>query len=223
MAEIPVERTGGVPWWAWLLGLMLLLGLIWFVYEMTDNDRDDQGTSNASTTSNANNTNTTATPVGATANTTNVNAANTGAVAGAAGAMMNNNAGNGTAATNGDNRITDLGVYAATQDKSSLAGREAQFSDARVVRIVGPRTFTVASGNEEFYVMLDDESVRGVGTQGKIDAGKTLNVTGRFERLQAAEINDIANNRFRGLTEQERAFLRDTQVYLQANQVGNLR
>jgi hypothetical protein len=28
MAEIPVERKGGVPWWVWLLGALLLLALL---------------------------------------------------------------------------------------------------------------------------------------------------------------------------------------------------
>jgi hypothetical protein len=34
MANIPVERTertGGFPWWGWLLGLLLLIGLIWLL------------------------------------------------------------------------------------------------------------------------------------------------------------------------------------------------
>ncbi|MDQ3323495.1 MAG: hypothetical protein M3525_13850 [Acidobacteriota bacterium] len=145
--------------------------------------------------------------------------------------MMNTNAGQpmantmantNTGQTATGNRITDLGVFASTADKLSLAGREAQFTNARVVRVVGPRTFTVASGNSEIYVMLDDASARAVGTQGKIDAGDTLNLTGEFERLQLEEINDLANARFRPLTEQERAFLKNTQVFLTANQISGL-
>jgi hypothetical protein len=104
--------------------------------------------------------------------------------------------------------LTDVDVYASTADKLSLVGKEAQFSNLRVVRVVGPRTLTVASGNSEIYVMLDEESARGIGTQGKIGVGKTLSLTGRFERLQAEEINDVANNRFRPLTTAERDFLK---------------
>ena len=124
---------------------------------------------------------------------------------------MNNQAGNA---------ITDTSVYASTADKLSLAGKNAQFSNARVVRVVGPRTFTVASGKDEIYVMLDDASARAVGTQGKIDADDTVNITGSFARLEMAEINDIKSNRFRPLTDAERAFLKKTAVYLQANQVS---
>lgn len=121
------------------------------------------------------------------------------------------------------NKLTDAGVYASTADKLSLVGKETHFSNLRVVRVVGPRTFTVASGPSEMYVMLDEESARGVGTQGKISVGKTLSLTGRFERLQAEEINDISNNRFRPLTAPEREFLKNTPVFLQADKVSDLK
>ncbi len=38
MANIPVERTKTTPWWLWLLGLLLLAGLIWFLLEAFDDD-----------------------------------------------------------------------------------------------------------------------------------------------------------------------------------------
>jgi hypothetical protein len=164
-------------------------------------------------------------------------AGNTTATANASGNQMamnanqmtaNNNA-NQTAANNNagqnatGNKLTDASVYASTADKLSLVGKEVQFSNLRVARVVGPRTFTVASGSGEIYVMLDEESARGVGTQGQIGVGKTLNLTGKFERLQAEEINDISNNRFRPLTADERAFLKNTPVFLQADKVSDLK
>ena len=141
--------------------------------------------------------------------------------------MANGNA--NQAAANGGNqtaggKLTDAGVYNSTADKLSLVGKEIEFSNVRVGRVVGPRTFTVASGGgSEIYVMLDEESARGVGTQGKIGVGKTLSLTGRFERLQAEEINDIANNRFRPLTTAERDFLKQTPIFLQAAKVSDLK
>jgi len=45
MANIPVERTrgtGGVPWWAWLLGLIVLIGLIWLIASLVTNDDPDR-------------------------------------------------------------------------------------------------------------------------------------------------------------------------------------
>ncbi len=41
MANIPVERTGGTPWWLWLLGLLLLIGLIWFLADLFSDDEDE--------------------------------------------------------------------------------------------------------------------------------------------------------------------------------------
>ena len=40
MANIPVERTSGTPWWLWLLGLLLLLALIFFLIEAFDDEPD---------------------------------------------------------------------------------------------------------------------------------------------------------------------------------------
>lgn len=150
----------------------------------------------------------------------NDNVANQTAANNHAGQMATNNA-NQTAS---DYKLTDAGVYDSTSDKLSLVGKEVQFSNLRVARVVGPRTFTVASGGSgEMYVMLDEQSARGVGTQGKINVGKTLNLTGKFERLQAAEIDDISNNRFRPLTADEREFLKNTPVFLQAAKVSDLK
>lgn len=37
MARIPVEQKGGVPWWVWLLGLVILAGVIWLLVEAFEN------------------------------------------------------------------------------------------------------------------------------------------------------------------------------------------
>ena len=66
-------------------------------------------------------------------------------------------------------------------------------------------------------------SSRGVGTQGKIGVGTTLSLTGRFERLEAAQIEQLSDNRFRTLTDTERKFLKNTSVYLQAGEVSGLK
>ena len=42
MANIPVERTStGTPWWLWLLGLLLLIGLIWLLAGLFDDNDED--------------------------------------------------------------------------------------------------------------------------------------------------------------------------------------
>lgn len=40
MANIPVERTAGTPWWLWLLGLLLLGLLLWFLIGAFSDDEE---------------------------------------------------------------------------------------------------------------------------------------------------------------------------------------
>ena len=40
MAEIPVHKKGGIPWWVWLLLAILLAALLWFLFARDDNDAD---------------------------------------------------------------------------------------------------------------------------------------------------------------------------------------
>jgi len=121
-----------------------------------------------------------------------------------------------------DSRVTDAGVYATENDKLALVGREAILSNVRVVRVVGPKSFTLASGSEELLVIIASELNRGVGTQGQIDQGNTINLKGNFQRIEADEINNIASNRFRDLTEPEREWLKKTQVHLHATEFSKI-
>ena len=41
MANIPVERKGGTPWWTWLLALFAIVGLIWLIAELFDAEPDE--------------------------------------------------------------------------------------------------------------------------------------------------------------------------------------
>lgn len=200
MAEIPVERKSGVRWWLWLVGLLLIIAVLWFWL-----GRDDRGRVVGASTPGA-----AAAPASSVANapTQALNPAPASAPA------------MGLAASGA--AITDPGIYAATADKASLAGREAAFTAAKVVRIVGPKTFTVASGGDELIVMIDQDLSSGVGSQGRIDIGVSVDLKGTFQRLQPETINDISNRRFRALTELERETLGKTQVYLHVTEVGRL-
>ncbi|MFW5972633.1 MAG: hypothetical protein ACOCTG_01460 [Bacteroidota bacterium] len=51
MARIPVEKkNGGVSWWPWLLGLLLLAALIWLLVSLFDGGEDDYADLPADTT-----------------------------------------------------------------------------------------------------------------------------------------------------------------------------
>ena len=40
MAEIKIEKKKGMPMWAWLLALLLLILLVWAALVMRDDDRE---------------------------------------------------------------------------------------------------------------------------------------------------------------------------------------
>ncbi|PLY45822.1 hypothetical protein CSZ94_04320 [Janthinobacterium sp. ROICE36] len=201
MAEVQVERKSAVPWWLWLIGLLLIIALLWFWLGRDYRDRvvgaptPETAAAPASSVANA--------PIQA------LNPAPASAQA------------MGSAASSA--AVTDPGIYAATADKASLAGRDAAFVGVKVVRIVGPKTFTVASGSDELLVMIDQDVSSGVGSQGRIDIGVLVDLKGTFQRLEPGTINDISNRRFRAMTELERETLGKTQVYLHVTEVGRLK
>lgn len=221
MAEIPVTRKSSSSMWMWLLGALVLAALAWILIGSLRNDPEPDRTAAAPSTTAPM---TTTDPAATTAPTATTDPAvavlappPTTPQAGDAPATM------GAAATSTGGTITDTGAYASAGDKLALVGRSAEFTNARVTAVVGPNTFRIATGGEDLYVMLAVElSGRGVGTQGNIDAGSTLTVTGSFQRLTSEEISDIANSRFRDLTEAGRAVLRDRQVYLNATSVSKI-
>ena len=54
MAEIPVEKKSGMPWWGWLTAALAVLALIWLVFgDSIENEVDAQssvtGTDGAAT------------------------------------------------------------------------------------------------------------------------------------------------------------------------------
>jgi hypothetical protein len=206
MAVIPVEKKGMSTWAMWLIGLLVLLA-IWFVWQYANRDREGVNTTAPVAT----------TAITPTAPTGTVATDSTPPSAPDSAAAAPQPAG-----TIPGDRVTDAGVYASTNDKLALVGREAEFSNVRVVRVVGPKSFTLASGSEELMVIIDPALNRGVGTQGQIDQGNTLNLKGDFQRIQADEINTIASNRFRDLTEPEREWLQKTQVYLLATEFSKV-
>lgn len=228
MAEIPVEKTSGSSGWMWAIGLLVLLVIIWFIWQMFDRDHERLNTTTPAavtgtvSTSPAATTGTIAAPAGTTGTDTITPAGATPAGSTPAGTPTSATGAVQPGGTAPGNRVTDAGAYASTSDKLSLVGREAVLSNVRVVRVVGPKSFTLASGNEELLVIIDLDLNRGVGTQGEIDPGNTINLKGDFQRLQQEEINNISSNRFRGLTEREREALSKIQVYLHATGFGKI-
>ncbi len=118
--------------------------------------------------------------------------------------------------------IKDMAVITKAEDPLILAERKFDFSQVKVNRVVGPKTFTIGSGNDELYVMLDDTAARAVGTQGKIDKGDTVNLSGTLRKMTAEQVKDTANDRFRELDEQAREFMKQKKFYLDVNKISEV-
>lgn len=203
MAVIPVKRKSVAPLWMWLIGLLVLIALLWFWFGRDGPDRVVGMSGTA--------------PVVAS-----VNAPAGGATASSTASTPVESANPGASAAAPSGAATDPSVYASTVDKLSLDGRDVAFTGVKVIRIVGPRTFTIASGSDELFVIIDPDLNIGVGSQGRIDPGNSVDIKGTFERLQQDEINAMSSSRFRELTELERETLKKTQVYLRATGFSKL-
>lgn len=217
MAEIPVQKKSGMSSWMWLLIILVLVGLIWLLFNMFNQPEPAERESVTPPAAAIVDPATPTSPAAPVAETSPVGSPTTAS-----------STENGTAAVtdgvdaDGSDVISDAGVFASTADKLSLVGRQVALDDARVNRVVGPKMFTVGSGSDEMFVMVDQDLSLGVGTQGQIDEGNVINLKGTFQRLKEDEISNLSDRRFRDLTEQERATLRKTQVYLRATEFSKI-
>jgi hypothetical protein len=173
--------------------VLLLLAIGWFGWQYASQDREGLGSTASGAATGA--ANTPSVPA------TDTNAPPTGTVPGGL--------------------VTDVGAYAATTDRLSLVGREAVLADSRVVRVVGPKSFTLASGSEELLVLIDQDHSREDAAQDRIESGNTIGLKGSFQRVGSDEMASIDSDRFRNLTEPEREWLRKTKVYLHAREYSN--
>ena len=205
MADIPIERKGGIPWWAWLLGLLALLLLLAFLMRgCTDrgavvetNNNDNRAIVNTNGNDNARST------------SANLNSNQTSDGSGQ------------VKVSNGP--MTDVTSFALASDKGSYVGRQAQLTGVEVQRVVSDRAFTVgAKRGEELYVLLDD-SLNAGGAEHKVvvKPGQRLTLAGPLEKpAGSAEVKEEQNKPgAHKLNPAEAAEMKNQQAYLHANQI----
>lgn len=214
MAEIPVERKGGVPWWVWLLGALLLLALLALLSrgcdttDTTNANRNANAVGTTTNTNNANNMNRTAT----------TNVTNTGV-----GGVNSNNTSNVNGSGASGAAITDVNVYGTTTDKATLDGRGVTLQNVKVERVLSDRVFTVKSGSSEIFALLADslDSPGGKESQIKARPGQMVNLSGTFRRPPSASL-EVADDRKDGsLNQKEFKQMEGQQVYLQVTEARN--
>lgn len=153
MAEIPIERKSGIPWWAWLILAALVVALLIWMFN-GDDDADKVATD--------------LTP----AEVVPVVVAPVDDAA-----MMaapNDQAGTGP--------ITELAMITGASGLTSMVGRQVQLGNVRVQEVVGDRTFWVGpSADQRALVVLNEEPTPNQpGVEGRYDVttGQVINVNG---------------------------------------------
>ena len=161
MANIPVQRKSGIPWWVWaLLGLVLLALLGLFLGNPFD--RREAAGPGAATGAGAK-----ASPAAAASPATGAGAKASPAAAGP---------------------VTDLPIGQPDQ-LAALAGRPVQLGGVKVQSVVGDKTFWVGpSATQRLFVFLEEDTTAGQKVEGKVDVnpGQTVALTGEIRRLPSA-------------------------------------
>ena len=160
MAEIPVEKKGGMPWWVWLLLALLVALLLWW---LLDNDDEREQVAAAPYEE-------VAAPVDAGTTLP----ADTGAVAGTTAAA-------GSAGDTASGPITDLAAFGGATAASTLAGRQVELSGVPVLEMVSDAGFYIGSSPaDRVYVLLDEQKTPNTPGEGRVNVnkGQTIGLSG---------------------------------------------
>ena len=231
MANIPVEKThSGTPWWLWLLGLLLLGGLVWLVAELFDNEPDadeiagtddnigviddfeiepgadevDGDVDEYVTVSNA-----------AYADDDGLFETDAELADGAGGA---DDAGELAEVTSADMvREGERAMMDGVTVTRYRPGTRVDLSDARVLEVVGDSTFWIGPGNDRRTLVvlssLGESETGAGGTDGvfDVDEGDTVSIDGAFARYQDSDEG------LSELTDADTEALRQRNTYIRVN------
>ena len=209
--EIPVRRRGGgVPWWAWLLGLALLALLAFWLLSNLGGNNDsgsNNGTGGAGQTQAAGG-----------GGSSDDGAAASGGVGGdgGEGGEASGDAGagasGGAGGDGGTGAITDLAEISGASDGGAVSGRATELDGVTVQSVTGDVTFWVGESAEDRVFVRMDEEASG-GEQGiQIREGQTLRITGQVDDVpdDTAELD---------LSEEDATALGEEPVYIAASKV----
>ena len=203
MAKIPVEHNSGTPWWLWLLGLILLVGLIWWGIDAMNDDEDLADMDGDDYEELAEDRLDDMDPVATVEPLPVVTVAD-------------ENTGN----TTGTGTITSVASLLNADDIATLAGREVELTDVIVPALRGDSTFWITPQNgsdRKLLVVLSNlgewQDGPGTGVDGRYDVnqGAAIDLEGTIVRVQP---NDP--DRW-GLTQTDVEGLRQGNVYLRAD------
>lgn len=159
MAEIPVERKSGMPWWMWLVLAAAALVILFWIF--ADNDREAYETAAVEPV--------VVSPVA-------VPPANIDPAVGTTEPM------NAAGATG---PITSLAALTGAGDMTPMIGRQVNLTGVPVTEMAGDRTFFVGEGNNRLFVLLP-EGQPGLPSEDSVNVnrGQTVTLNGTLRRAQ---------------------------------------
>ena len=154
MAEIPVEKKGGIPWWVWLLLALLVAALLWWMLD--DDDAPEQVA---------------AAPyeeVAAPAATDPVVGPQTTTAAPSTG-------------TASSGPITDMAAIGGAAAAGEVVGRQVELNNVPVLEMVSDAGFYIGSSpTDRVYVLLDEQKTPNQPGEGRVNVnkGQTIGLSG---------------------------------------------
>jgi hypothetical protein len=222
MAQIPVQKKQGMPWWVWLLLGIVILGLLWLLMALLGDDDNEAALAPEATQVPAREVDrrdlteviqAVMTPYSPPA--TPIGASETPAAEATAAVTQ----GAETPAGAGG-PITDLTTIFEEEDKTSLVGRQVDLQGetaAEVRSVVGDTTFWVGPSQDQqvFVVLSEEQDAAGAEGRVEVNEGQTVRLTGQVQQLPSIE---EARQQW-GLSEANTAELQNQEIYISAEQV----
>ena len=113
----------------------------------------------------------------------------------------------------------DVTAAKLIQNPNAYVGNPVQLKEIKVFSVVGDRTFWVGENDtQRLFVVLDKSLDQPARQEWSLDInkGQTVAISGEVRKVPAAE---EIQDRWRGLSDSERAPLEDQQVYLHAERI----
>lgn len=155
MAEIPVAKKAGIPWWVWLIPALLIALLLWWILD--DDDEVEQ------------------VPVAGYEQS--VDPADLNAIA----VVPVVPADNVSAGNPASGPITDLAAVRGAGNVGEIAGRPVELNGVPVLEMVSDAGFYIGSSEaDRVYVLLNEQETPNTPIEGRVDVnkGQTIGLSG---------------------------------------------
>ena len=185
-AQVYREKSGGIPWWVWLLLALVLLGLLYALL----NRHSGQQAAPVTAPANA------APPAGAPPVTPPAATTATADASPTAGQNLKIHSGTDIATAKPAQAsvpgvpLSDVVAFAAAADPLTFVGRKAKLTNVPVQKVLSDRAFFVGpTAQQQMLVLLDKGMDAGAGGASKVTiaAGQPVSLVGVVEKMPTQE------------------------------------